>query len=264
MFAGVNPARPFAGRVALVTGADGAIGRAIVGQLGAAGAAVAAVAMSTTRADATVDAVRAAGGEVAGITADLYDPGSIPSLLHRVERVLGEVDILVNNAATVIPLGPVADLDPAAAAVLRALAINVASVVTLAGAAIPAMNRHRWGRIASICGVTDDLASWPGGNIYSACVAAMEAHTVNLAAELTGSGITVNALRVQTMGASLRTWLAGVDPDAVDDPLIRRFVLSQKDVGTVDFERSAAILLDHLATTETGCVWNVMHHGPTA
>ena len=258
MFAGVNPAGPFAGRVALVTGGGGAIGRAIAAQLGAAGVAVAVVARSTARAEATVEAIRAAGGRAAGFTADLYDPGSIPGLVHAVEGVFGEVDILVNNAATVTPLGPVTDLDPAA--VLRALTINVASVVTLAGVVIPAMIRHGWGRIANVCGVVGNLASWPGGNIYATCVAALEAHTQNLAAELTGTGITVNALRVREMGTSVRTWLAGIDPEEIDDPLIRRLVLSQKDLGRVDFDRSAALLLAHLATTQTGHIWNGVHH----
>jgi NAD(P)-dependent dehydrogenase (short-subunit alcohol dehydrogenase family) len=259
MLAGLNPARPFAGRVAVVTGADRAIGRAIAEQLGAAGAAVAVVAMSEARADATVEAIRAAGGEAAGFSADLYDPESVPGLIDGVERVFGEVDVLVNNAATVAPLGPVTDLEPAA--VLRALTINVASVVALAGAVIPAMGRQGWGRIANVCGVVGHLASWPGGNIYAACIAALEAHTVNLAAELSGTGITVNAVHAQKLGASLRTWLDGVDPEAIDDPLIRRFVLSQTAIGAVDSDRSAETLLDHLATTQTGRVWNAVY-GP--
>jgi enoyl-[acyl-carrier-protein] reductase (NADH) len=99
----------------------------------------------------------------------------------------------------------------------------------------------------------------PGGNICAACIAALEAHTVNLAAELTGTGITVNALRAQEMGTSLRTWLAGVDPEAIDDPSIRRFILSQTDIGVVDSDRSAGTLLDHLATTQTGRVWNAVY-----
>jgi NAD(P)-dependent dehydrogenase (short-subunit alcohol dehydrogenase family) len=266
MVAGVNPARPFAGRVALVSGVGGAIGRAIAEKLGAAGAEVAVVAMSRARASVIVEAVRAAGGEAAGFTADFYDPESIPGLVHGVERVFGEVDILVNNAATVAPLGPVAEVE--SAAVLRALAIDVASAVTLAtavtlaGVVIPAMHLQGWGRIVNVCGVIGTLAAWRGSNIYAACVAALEAHTVNLAEELTGTEITVSALRVQKMGTSARTWLAGVDPEAIDDPLIRRLILSQRDVGVVDFDKSAAILLEHLTTTQTGNIWNAVHRRP--
>jgi NAD(P)-dependent dehydrogenase (short-subunit alcohol dehydrogenase family) len=241
----------------LVTGAGRAIGRAIAQQLGAAGAAVAVVAVSRARAEATVEAIRSAGGEASGFTADLADPGSIPDLVQSVEEVFGEVDILINNAATVTPLGPVAHLDPVA--VLRALSINVASVVTLSGAVIPAMLRQGWGRIANVCGVVGDLDLWPGGNIYAACVAALEAHTAYLATELAGTGITVNALRAQKMGESLRTWIAAIDPDTIDDPLIRRFVMNQKDAGGADSGRQAATLLHHLATAQTGQIWNLAY-----
>jgi len=58
------------------------------------------------------------------------------------------------------------------------------------------------------------------------------------------------------------TWLAGVDPQAIEELLIRRFVLSQQDIGVVDFEKSAAILLEHLSTTATGWIWNAVHRGP--
>lgn len=256
MFPGVNPATPFTDRVALLTVAGDAIGWSVAEQLGAAGAAVAVVATSGTRADAVVRRIRAAGGEAAGFTADLYDPGSLSGLIDRVERLVGEVDILVNDASTVAPLGPVADLD--AEAVLRALAINVAGVVALAGSVIPAMRRRGWGRVVNVCRAAGNQTSWPGGNVYAACVAALEAHSVNLAAELTGTGISVNVLRARTVGTSLRAWLAELDPEAIDDPLIRRFVLSQNDAVVVDPDRSAATVLDHLTAMETGQVWDAV------
>ncbi|MEV6287857.1 SDR family NAD(P)-dependent oxidoreductase [Kribbella sp. NPDC051770] len=251
MFTGERPRRPFDGRVALVTGAGGAVERAIAEQLGAAGAAVAVVAQSPARVDATVAAVRGAGGEADGFIADLSDPESVPALVQGVGQVFGEVDILVNHAATVAPLGGVSALEPAA--VLHAFTVNVASVVVLAGAVIPPMLDRGWGRIVNVCGSVGDLVSWPGGNIYAACVAAVEAHTVNLAAELAGTGITVNALRAQRPGTALQRWLGGVDPEAVDDPLIRRFIVSVTEQGTGEF---AVPLVDHLVTAQTGRIWS--------
>lgn len=256
----LNPPRPLAGRVALVTGAGGGIGRAIAEELGAAGAAVAVVARPEARADATVDAIRTAGGRAARFSADLYDLGSVPPLIHGIERELGEVDILVNNAATVMPLGPVTGVHPDA--VLRALTINVGSVMTLAGAVIPAMGRRGWGRIANISGVFGDLASIPGGNVYAACVAALETHTLNLAAELAGTGVTVNALRAQRICTSLRAWLKTIDHDQIEDPLIRRFVHSQIDVDVIDSVGPARALLTQVLGTESGHIWDTLHPDP--
>jgi NAD(P)-dependent dehydrogenase (short-subunit alcohol dehydrogenase family) len=260
MFSGVNPGKPFDGRVALVTGASGGVERAIAERLGAAGATVAVVAMSAARVDATVAAVRTAGGEADGFAADLSDPESVPGLVQEVERLFGQVDILVSHATTVAPLGGVSTLEPAA--VLRSLTINVASVVVLAGAVVPAMLDQGWGRIVNVCAAVGSMVSWPGGNVYAACVAALEAHTVNLAAELAGTGITVNALRAHGAVTALQTWLAGVDPEVVDDPLIRRFVLDVAALEVAGPDRAAVGLVDQLVSTQTGRIWNDLS-GPT-
>ncbi|GAA1521807.1 hypothetical protein GCM10009741_23680 [Kribbella lupini] len=203
---------------------------------------------------ATVAAIRAAGGEADGFTADLSDPESVPGLVRGVEQVFGQVDILVSHAATVAPLGGVSTLDPAE--ILRSLAMNVASVAVLAGAVIPSMVHQGWGRIVNVCAVVGNLVSWPGGNIYAACVAALEAHTVNLAAELSGTGVTVNVLRARRADAALQAWLAGIDPAEVDDPLIRRFVLDLTGPGTTGPEQPAVDIVDHLLSTQTGRVWS--------
>ncbi|WP_165555650.1 SDR family NAD(P)-dependent oxidoreductase [Kribbella pittospori] len=243
-----------------MTGAGGGIGRAIAEELSAAGAVVAVVARSQARAGATVNAVRTAGGRAAPFSADLHDLGSVPCLIHGIERELGEVDILVNNTATVMPLGPVTGVQPAA--VLRALTLNVGSVITLAGAVIPGMSRRGWGRITNISGIPGNRASTPGGNVYAACVAALESHTLNLAAELAGSGVTANAFRTQRIYTSLRAWLETIDRDHIEDPLIRRFVTSQIDVDVIDSTGPARNLLTHVLGTESGHIWDLVRNRP--
>jgi len=119
-------------------------------------------------------------------------PGSGRGCRQPVQRELGTVEVLVNNAAVVWPLGPTSLIDPADWA--AAMAINVIGPVTLTRALLPGMLERGWGRIVN---VSSGIAAYPaamiGGNAYAATKAALEAHTLNLAAELAGSGVTVNA-----------------------------------------------------------------------
>jgi NAD(P)-dependent dehydrogenase (short-subunit alcohol dehydrogenase family) len=88
------------GKVALVTGANGGIGRGIAERLAEAGAAV-AVHYRSGEADArnAVTAIAKAGGRAAAVHAELTDPASVEAMVEWVARALGPVDILVNNAA---------------------------------------------------------------------------------------------------------------------------------------------------------------------
>jgi NAD(P)-dependent dehydrogenase (short-subunit alcohol dehydrogenase family) len=98
--------------------------------------------------------------------------------------------------------------------------------------------------------------------VYAACVAALETHTLNLAAELAGTGVTVNALRAQRICISLRAWLKTIDHDQIEDPLIRRFVHSQIDVDVIDSVGPARALLTQVLGTESGHIWDTLHPDP--
>ncbi len=88
------------GRVALVTGASGGIGRVIAKRLSEAGARVAVHYHSgSVAAEATVAAVRAAGGIAEAYGADITSESACRAMFEAVERTLGPVDVLVNNAA---------------------------------------------------------------------------------------------------------------------------------------------------------------------
>lgn len=85
-------------RVAVVTGASRGIGRAVAVALAAAGASVACVASKEANAQATVDAIRAAGGRAEPFGCDVGRPSDITALAEAVAKTFGRVDILVNNA----------------------------------------------------------------------------------------------------------------------------------------------------------------------
>ncbi|MGW7230436.1 2,3-dihydro-2,3-dihydroxybenzoate dehydrogenase [Streptomyces cyaneofuscatus] len=97
------------GRVALVTGAAGGIGEAVVRLLADRGVKVAAVDLVPERLAESVDKLRADGLAVSGFPADVTSSAEVEALVERVERDLGPVDYLV-NAAGVLRLGAARDL----------------------------------------------------------------------------------------------------------------------------------------------------------
>ena len=100
------------GRVALVTGGGRGIGRAIAVGLAAAGARVAVLARSAGELEQTVKLAGDRGGEALALPADVSDPAQVAAVLDRIGERWGAVEVLVNNAAVVWPLGASATVDP--------------------------------------------------------------------------------------------------------------------------------------------------------
>ncbi len=79
-----------------------------------------------------------------------------------------------------------------------------------------AMRANGWGRIVNVSsGIVDQLAAMLRANAYATSKAALEAHTVNLAAELAGAGVTVNAFRPGEVDTAMQAWIRGQDPDQI-------------------------------------------------
>lgn len=122
--------KPFAGRVALVTGASRGLGRALAEQLGAAGAQLVAVARTVGGLEEMDDAVQQAGGPKALLAPlDLADGEGIDRLGGALHERFGRVDILVHAAAHAAPLTPTAHLEPKE--LDRLLAINATATARL-------------------------------------------------------------------------------------------------------------------------------------
>ncbi|MFB9834955.1 SDR family NAD(P)-dependent oxidoreductase [Actinoallomurus acaciae] len=244
------------GHTALVTGAGRGIGRATALELAKAGARVALVARSRDELTAGADLIRELGGTALPITADVADPDQLAESVARARDELGSVDILINNAAVVWPLGPSTEIDPARWA--AAIAINVVAVASLTFALLPTMLGQRWGRIVNVSsGIVSRPASMIGGNAYVTGKAALEAHTLNLAAELAGSGVTVNAFRPGSVDTAMQAWIRGQDPDRIGAALHRRFSRSHAEGTLITPEQSAGSLLERLPSEATGQIWDV-------
>ena len=191
----------FEGKAALVTGAAGGIGAAIVRLLGAEGARVAA-------------ADRDTGGIAAEahLPGDLLDPAYADGLARAARDALGGLDIVVNNAG-VITRGPVTDSTDADWTL--SLGVNVEAPFRICRAAIPLMAEAGGGAIVNVS------SCWgvrPGPNhaVYCMTKAAVASLTQCMAIDHAAQGIRINAVCPNEVNTPmLRTGFAirGLDPD---------------------------------------------------
>jgi NAD(P)-dependent dehydrogenase (short-subunit alcohol dehydrogenase family) len=100
------------GRFAIITGGGRGIGRAIALGLAKAGCSVAVVARSADQLVEMVRQITQLGSRTISVVADVSDPGAVERMVREVEKCLGLVDLLVNNAGLAGPIGPTWETDP--------------------------------------------------------------------------------------------------------------------------------------------------------
>jgi NAD(P)-dependent dehydrogenase (short-subunit alcohol dehydrogenase family) len=251
-------AADFAGKTALITGAGRGLGRAIALGLADAGAGLILVARSAGQLAETQGILigrGAAAGQVRIVPADLGDEQQCG---HAASAALaaGCVDILVNNAATVEPLGPTAAIP--AAKLRDAFELNVIAPAALTAAMLPGMLDAGWGRIVNVSsGIVARPDSMVRFNAYATTKAALEAHTVNLAAELRSTGVTANVYRPGGVDTAMQAWIRQQDPERIGTAAHERFNQNFADGALITPEQSAAALIAHLGSDDTGAIWDV-------
>jgi 3-oxoacyl-[acyl-carrier protein] reductase len=175
----------------LVTGGSRGIGRAIAVSLAEAGASI-AVNYRDKAAEArnVAETIRGAGGRAMAIGADVAQAAEVAAMMAAVERELGPVDVLINNAG----IGLVRTVDDLTEDDFdRTIAVNLKSVFLCTQAVVPGMRARKWGRIVNISSGAARGAGGVGPH-YNASKAGMEGMTRGYAARLVKDGITVNAV----------------------------------------------------------------------
>jgi NAD(P)-dependent dehydrogenase (short-subunit alcohol dehydrogenase family) len=187
------------GRTALVTGATSGLGAEMARVLARAGARVAVAGRNAQRGENVVSEITAAGGEARFFPHEAAEIDGAQELADAVERALGPLEILVNNAGAMF-FGPLAQLG--ADDFERALAINLRGPFLLTRAIVPAMAERGHGRVIFISsnGASSGAAMT---SLYAMGKSGLEGLMRALTAEFGSRGVTFNT----------------VEPGLVDTPL---------------------------------------------
>jgi len=178
------------GRTAIVTGSGSGIGEGIAKMLARAGARVCVTDLFADRVERVVAEIRADGGQVIGVEADVSKAEQVDELCQRVVEEFGRIDILVNNAGII---AAEVDIDQMPEETWdRIINVNLKSQFLCCRAAVRYMKQQRYGRIVNIVS-----RSWLGGAgiaNYAASKGGVIGLTRSLAMELGHYGITANCV----------------------------------------------------------------------
>src|SRR5665213_1874568 len=181
------------GHIALVTGGGRGIGEAIAIQLASAGTAVAVVGLESQDIHEVASHIIAEGGDAISLAVDISNPAELVSICNEVHDQLGPIDILINNGAVIGPLGRFVENDMDEWVYTQA--VNLLAPIRLTRMLLPTMLKMGWGRIVNISsGALRNPRPNDTFNAYIASKAGLESHTMNLAGQIAGTGVTANVL----------------------------------------------------------------------
>lgn len=234
------------GKVALVTGAAGAMGRATTRALRAAGCRVGLVDNHAEALDACArEDARDGGPAVLAVPCDVRERAQVVRAHAMVVAGLGAVDILVNNA------GRLTSHKAEAVDVAEwhdTLATNLDGALYWAQCTMGAMRDRGWGRIVNVTSLAAKTGGLTAGTAYAASKGALAALTFSLARELAAHGVTVNAIAP----AYVRTPMVTEQLDAAQREALLRLIPVGRLCEPEEFAHAVLFLASPLAGFVTG------------
>jgi 3-oxoacyl-[acyl-carrier protein] reductase len=181
------------GSVALITGASSGIGAATAVVMADLGARVAiGYHRNKAGAEATRDRIVAAGGTAIAAGADVRRADDIQALVERTAAELGPIDVLVNNAGSLVARRGIREITEAHLDDIMAL--NLKSAVLASQAVVSSMIERGRGAIVNVVSIAGHSGGGPGAGAYASAKAALTTYTKSMAKELAPHGIRVNAV----------------------------------------------------------------------
>jgi NAD(P)-dependent dehydrogenase (short-subunit alcohol dehydrogenase family) len=190
-------------KVALITGANKGLGLETARQLGKLGITVLVGARDLAKGEAAAAELKKDGTDARAVKLDVNDPADYAAVAKAIEKDFGVLDILVNNAGLLLDSRKGNETSTTSAEVLRkTFDTNFFAVVALTQALLPLVRKSEAGRIVNLSSIlaSNTLHATKGSPIYDAKTfaydaskAALNAFTIHLAHELTGTKIKVNS-----------------------------------------------------------------------
>lgn len=204
------------GKVLVVTGGSRGIGAATARLAAERGYAVCVnYAANRKAADSVVADIERAGGKAIAVAADVSSEPDVLRMFETVDRSLGRVTALVNNAGTLEKQMRVEQMD--AGRITRTFATNVLGSFLCAREAVKRMSTKHGGSGGAIVNVSSGAARLGSPNEYvdyAACKGAIDTMTIGLAQEVAAEGIRVNAVRPAYIYTEIHA--SGGEPGRVD------------------------------------------------
>lgn len=230
----VSDEKRLQGKAALITGGGRGIGQAIARAYAADGARLALAARTDAELQETASAIGDEfGAEVVTVIADVTDRAQVGNAVRRTIEQYGCIDVLVNNAGNLGPVGRLWENDPDDWD--RTIAIHLLGTFYGCRAAIPAMLAQGAGRIVNMSGV-----GGPNSAAYDAAKTAIVNLTENLALELADTPITVNAISPGSIHTRMWEELRDLSQEIGDTAMYERGVQVTSGQGA-SIERAAEL-----------------------
>lgn len=249
------------GRVVMITGSGGGIGRAMALSFAREGARIAVNDVSETGIAETIDTIRAAGGTAVPARCDITDLAAVRETVRKVEGDLGRIDALINNAALIVAHELFVETRPEDCD--REIQVVLYGTLNCTRAVLAGMIERRFGKIINIVTDAARVGQERQAN-YSAAKGGVISFTKSLAKEVGPHNINVNAVSPGATNSPIRmemlrqlTTKIGEEKAKEREEKVRRMYPLRRIGESEDVANAVVFLASDLARHITGQIVSV-------